>query len=470
MVIYLAVLFSLTILSSKKTKQLDDYYLGGRSLGPWTLALTYCATAFSTSLLVGNTGAGYVNGFAQMWIAPAQALAILVGFMVFQRRFQKMSVRLNVLDVPDFIGERYQSQLLRGLSSLIICVLFVGYIVAIYVGLATLMEVVLGIPYWVAILVAGITTAVYVTFGGYLAVAYSDVFQGWILIAGTLIITVFALSRVGGITGAVASLKATNPGMLATPGPQGWLMWLTPVLVFSIGHYGQPQQIQRFFTLKNKKHVTTAALVSTIFTLIMVAVPNFLGPLAKVLFPALERADMAFPMLVQELLPAGLAAIILVAAMAAGMSTNDSVLLVASSAFSRNIVQKIFKPDMSDEKVLKIGRITAFSLGIIGMLFALKPPQLLLSLTVFVWAVFCAAFMAPLLYGIFWRGATKMGAIVSMVAGSALAIIWELVGQPWGIHPVFVSVIFAFIVLPLVSHFTPKLPGKLIDQLFVKKA
>lgn len=468
MVAYFAVLFAVTIISSKKTKDLDGYYLGGRTLGPWTLALTYCATAFSTSLLVGNAGAAYVNGFAQMWIAPAQALAILVGFMVFQRRFQTMSIRLKVLDVPDFIGERYQSQFMRGLSSALICVLFVGYIVAIYVGLATLMEVILGIPYWVAVLIAGITTAVYVTFGGYLAVAYSDALQGWLLVIGTLLVTVFAISRVGGI-GTVASKLATiDPQMLKTPGSQGWLMWLTPVLVFSLGHYGQPQQIQRFFTLKNKKQVTTAALVGTLFTLVMVSMPNLLGPFARVLFPTLERADMAFPMLVQELLPAGFAVVILVAALAAGMSTNDSVLLVASSAFARNIMQKIIKPDLSDEAVLKIGRITAFALGIIGMVFALKPPQLLLMLTVFVWAVFSAAFMAPLLYGIFWRKATKAGAIVSMVSGASIAFIWEVIGKPLGIHPLFVSVLFAFIALPVVSHFTPKLPEQLVNKLFAK--
>lgn len=466
---YLIMMFVIGWYTAKRTKNIGDFYLGGRSLGPWALALTYCATSFSTSLLVGNAGLAYKVGFAQTWIAPAQAMATLIAFMFFQARYRSFSIKLKAIDVPDFLGERYKSNLVRGWSASLIFVLQIGYIVAVTKGMALLLQTLVGVPYWVGVLVAGTISTVYITAGGYLADVYSDVVQGVIMIVGVLILAPVVIHAGGGLAGLTERLAAIDPRLITVPGAQSVIAWLTPVLVFSIGTWGQPQHVVRLFTLKHKKHIAAAAVVATIFTLVIVLIPNLLGAYARVIFPNLAQPDLAFPMLV-TLLPVTLGYIILCAALAAGMSTTDSVILVASSALCRDLIQKVINPKISDQTVFKMGRWVSFAIGIIGTLMALKPPPLLLLLTVFIWGCFASGLMAPLLYGIYWKGATTAGAAVSMIGGSSLAIIWQLLNKPFGIHPLFPGVIFAFVALPLVSWFTRQLPADFVSGLFTKSA
>lgn len=463
-IIYIAIVWFIADQARRKTTGLNDYLCP--KLGPWTVALTGFATAFSTSTLVVGAGFGYGFGVTALWIAVPQAFGLAVMFLLFSLPINRMTTRLGSLTISEFLGERYKSDAVRGLAAIILFVFCVGHLIVIYRGVGLVITQVMNVPYWLAVVLAGFLAAIYTSYGGQIAVAETDVFQGWLMTAGMLILIPVAIIRGGGMSNIHLKLAEISPKFVETPGNYPWGVFLGLVLVFSVGMLGQPQLLYRTMFIKNKRDIPKIAVISFFISLVAVFIAFYCGITAKVLLPNLASSDLAMPTLLTTLLHPILATVLMVAMCAAAMSTTDSILIMASSALSRDLYQKVINPKASDQMVQKLSGRLSLLLGAIGTLWALKPPEAFIFLMAFVWAVWTAAYMFPILYGIYWRGVTTNGALAGMILGPLAAVIWKQLGQPFGIHPLFPGMLVSALVIPIVSSFTQKLPKEFIDMLF----
>ncbi len=465
--IYVAACYWIANNARRQGSTLKDYLCP--SMGPWTIALTGFATAFSTSTLVVGAGFGYQYGASVLWFAVPQAFGLAVMFLLFSAPMYDMRRKLGSLTVSEFLGARFKSDKIRGWAAIILFVFCVGNLIVIYRSLGLVVAQAMGIPYWVAVVVGGILAAFYTFYGGQLAVAQTDVLQGWLMTGGVLILFPIALSRVGGLSELYLKLGEISPQLTSSPGNFQIGILLGMVLVFSVGMLGQPQILYRTMFIRSKKDIPTIALVSFFVSLVACYIAFHCGMVGKVLIPTeLATSDLAMPTLIISVLNPVLAAVLVTAMCAAAMSTADSVLIMASSAITRDIYQKFINKEASDDRVKKLSGILALVLGAIGTIWALYPPSWFLFLMAFVWAVWAATYMFPFLYGLYWRGTTTNGVFASMVLGPLTAVIWKQMGQPFHIHPLFPALLVAGLTIPIVSSFTPKLPDEFLNELFDK--
>lgn len=465
-IIYIAIVCWIANRARQRTTGLNDYLCP--KLGAWTVALTGFATAFSTSTLVVGAGFGYGFGVTALWMAAPQALGLAVMFLLFSVPINRMTTRLGSLTISEFLGERYKSDVVRGLAAIILFVFCVGHLIVIYRGVGLVITQVMNVPYWLAVLLAGFLAAIYTSYGGQIAVADTDVFQGWLMTIGVLILIPVAIIKGGGMSAIHLKLAEISPKLIETPGNYQWGVFMGLILVFSVGMLGQPQLLYRTMFIRNKKDIPKIAVISFFISLVAVCIAFYCGVTAKVLLPNLASSDLAMPTLLTTLLHPILATVLMVAMCAAAMSTTDSILIMASSAISRDLYQKVINPKATDEMVQKLSGRLSLLLGAIGTVWALKPPQAFIFLMAFVWAVWTAAYMFPILYGIYWRGVTTNGAIAGMILGPLAAVIWKQMGQPLGLHPLFPGMLASALVIPIVSSFTQKLPEEFLDMLFAK--
>lgn len=467
-VVYALVVLWIAKVAQGRTKTLEDY-LRPR-LGPWVVAFTGFATAFSTSVLVVGASFGYRFGAVAVWIAVPQALGLAALFLVFAPRMTLMVDRLGSLTVPEFLGERYKSDAIRALASVILFIFCVGYLIVVYRGLGVVLASILNISYTTAVVAAGLLSAIYVAFGGQLAVANTDVLQGWLMTGGLLILFPMALMRAGGMSEIHARLAEISPKMVEFPGNFAPGILIGLILVFSLGMLGQPQLLNRIMFIRNRRDIPKIAIITVIVGVFAAWISYYSGAVSRVLIPGLTDPDTALPELIKLLMHPVLAAVLVTAITAAAMSTTDSLLIMAAGAVSRDIYQKLINRKASDEITQKLGAALSLLLGLLGMLMALKPPAWFIYLMAFVWAVWAATFLFPILYGIYWRGVTTSGGLAGMILGPAVAVIWQVAKQPFKVHPLFPSLLVAAIVIPLVSAFTPKMRPEFLDSLFSKGA
>lgn len=454
--VYLAALIIIGFITGRRTKSVEDFYIGGRKIGPWVTALSFVAAYFSSVVIVGGGGFGYMFGMATLWIG---AINVLLGcticWIVLGPRIRKFTQRLNTMTIPGFFHQRYQSRFVLIFSALVIVLFMVFYNVSILKGMGHIFEVLMNIPYAYAIILAGIIILFYVSVGGYLAVVWTSFIQAWVMGFGLILLTIFSIKAVGGITSANHALQAIDPGLINTPGVWGWSGLISFALIVSFGVWGMPQLVVRFYSIKNLRVLKIGTVVATIGTC-MALLPYFNGAIARALLPGLQNPDLAIPTLAKTVLPPIGSAIVLAAVVAAGMSTFASVLIILSSSLIQDIVKKGMKKDLGQKRVLAYSKLASAIIGIISLIIALRPPALVLTLTAFAWAVIASTTLWPLLFGIYWKKATKLGCAFSMIGGFITALIWMLIGKPFGIHGFVPGIIVGFILMITVSYFTPK--------------
>ncbi|MCD6399750.1 sodium/proline symporter [candidate division WOR-3 bacterium] len=466
LIIYLAVLVLIGLITGRKTKNVEDFYIGGRQIGPWVTALSYVAAYFSSVVIVGGGGFGYIFGMSTLWIGAINVLlGTTVCWIVLGPRIRKFTQRLNTMTIPGFLGKRYRSRFALIFSASIIVLFMIVYNVSILKGMGHIFQVLMNIPYYYGVLISCVIILFYVSIGGYLAVVWTSFIQAWVMGIGLILLSIFSIKAIGGITAANLALERINPGLINTPGVWGWPGLISFALIVSFGVWGMPQLVVRFYSIKNLKVLRIGTVVATIGTCLAL-LPYFNGAIARILLPNLRNPDLAIPTLTKTILSPIGSALVLAAVVAAGMSTFASVLIILSSSVMEDITKSGIGKKLSRGKSLMYGKIASAVIGLISLLIALKPPGLILTLTAFAWAVIASTTLWPILFGIYWKRATKWGCIFSMVGGCVTALIWMAFGKPFGIHGFIPGIIVGLILMIVVSMFTPKFSEEHINKIW----
>jgi SSS family transporter len=441
--VYMVVLVLIGLLSSRRLGGVEDFYIGGRKVGPWVTALSFVAAYFSAVLIIGGGAFGYKYGMATIWIG---AINVLLGctlcWIVLGPRIRTYTKRLGTMTIPDFLGESYGSNAVRLFASVVIFIFLIIYNVSILKGMGHIFEILVGMSYIHAVILSAIVILFYVAIGGYLAVVWTGFFQGWVMIFGLLLLTFTSVWKAGGMTQVHFSLRAIDPGLVSSPGVWGWAGLISFALIVSFGVWGMPQLVVRFYSIKSVNVLRIGTLIVTLGGCIAL-LPYFNGAISRTLLPRLSNPDLAIPTLTKMVLSPLGGAIFLSAVVAAGMSTFASVLIIASSSVVRDLVQKGLGKEISPGRTMTYNRLLSVVVGLASLLIALRPPSLILVLCAFSWAAIASTCLWPLLFAVYWRKASGRTCMASMILGCSTALTWMSLGNPHGIHGFIPGILIA---------------------------
>ncbi|MBU8730011.1 sodium/pantothenate symporter [Cytobacillus oceanisediminis] len=432
LLIFLIIIFLVGLWSSRKidtgSSFLQDYFLGGRQLGGFILAMTMIATYGSASSFIGGPGVAYTQGLGWVLLAMSQVVTGYFVLMVLGKKFAITARKYNAVTIIDFLKERYNSRWVVWLSSLSIIIFLFSAMAAQWVGGARLIESLTGLSYLSALFIFAASVMVYVVIGGFRAVAVTDAVQGGIMFIGTMILLVAVIMAGGGIPNIISDLSSENPNLIT---PFGFDGGLTPLYVSSfwilvgVGVVGLPQVAVRAMSYKNARAMHRAIIIGTIVVGFIMLGMHLIGVFARPILPGIEVGDKVMPLIAMEVLPPWLAGIVLAAPMAAIMSTVDSLLLLVSSAIVKDVYINYIKPDAKEAAIKKLSFAVTALLGILVCIMALSPPDLLIWLNLFSFGGLEAAFIWPVVLGLYWAKGNRYGAVASMITGTASYILFH---------------------------------------------
>jgi SSS family solute:Na+ symporter len=466
------MLMAIGIWAARRSRTADDFIIGGRTIGPWVTALSFIAVYYSSVLIIGGGAFGYRFGMGTLWIG---AINVLVGstlcWIVLGRRIREFTERMGVSTISGFFAKRYNSPEAGIFSAAIVFLFLILYNVSVVKGMANSFEVLMGLPYWGGVLLSGLVIIFYVVLGGYIAVVWTSFIQAWVMIFSLLLLTFRTIHAVGGLSVGMEKLQQLGPGFVETPGVWGWAGLVSFCLVVSLGVWGMPQLLIRFYSIKDTKTFRLGTVIVTVGASIAL-LPYLNGAFSRLLIePELtgKAVDLAIPKLAEIVLSPWGAAVLLAGVVAAGMSTFAGILLIVSSSLVRDIFKNGLKKELSNKQEIKATRIVSLAVGLVSLAIALKPPALILVLTGFSWAVIASTNLWPLLFGIYWKRASRLAAFVSMVTGAATALLWTWAGKPWGVHG-FIAGSAVSLVVILVLSFVPWSPPEgHLERIFGEK-
>ncbi len=465
--LYLALLFVIGLVSRQQAKSATGFYLGGRSIGPWVTAFSFVAAYFSSVVIIGGGGFGYKFGMATLWVGATNVLVgTLLAWIVLGARTRVMTGWLDSITMPDFFARRFAAPEARVISAAVVTVFLVVYSVSVVQGMGNAFSVLIGLPYTLGVLASALIIVVYVALGGYVAVVWTGFVQGIIMIVALALLAVLATARIGGLAAVFERLGAVEGGrFLQTPGGWGWPGLVSYSMIVSLGVWGMPQLMTRFYSIKNVKVLRLGTVVATIGGT-MALLPYFSGALARVLFPDLASADQAIPTLVKAVMPPWASAVFLAGVIAAGMSTFSAVLLVSVSSLVKDLVRDGLGARLSNRAEVRLSRAVSVAVGLAAVAVALKPPAMILVITGFAWAVIASTTLWPYVCGLYWRGATRAGVAGAMVGGCVTALVWMALKNPFGLHGFIPGVTVSLILLVGISLLTRRPDAALLEQAF----
>ncbi|MCU9615103.1 sodium/pantothenate symporter [Caldibacillus lycopersici] len=462
LIIFLVILFIIGFWSNKYVKQsssfIQEYFLGSRELGGFILAMTMMATYGSASSFIGGPGVAYSTGLGWVLLSMAQLPAGYFVLMILGKKFAIVARQYKAVTLIDYLKERYQSKWVGILSALSIIIFLFSSMTAQLVGGARLIESLAGINYTSALFVFVVSVMAYVIVGGFRAVAITDALQGTVMFFGTLILLIATIIAGGGISNIMADLVSENPNLVS---PFGSNRELTPLYVSSfwilvgVGVVGLPQITVRAMSYKNSKAMHRAIIISTIFVGVIMLGMHLIGVFARPIIPGIEIGDSVMPTITMKVLPPFLAGIVLAAPLAAIMSTVNALLILVSSALVKDIYLSYINPSASTKEIKTISFSVTTVLGVIIFLMALSPPDFLIWLNLFAFGGLEAAFIWPVILGLYWKTGNKYGAIMSMLVGVISYILFDrnypsALGMHTVVFPILLSLI-AFIISSLVT-------------------
>jgi SSS family solute:Na+ symporter len=474
--VFVSFLIYSGVSNMRSAKTVNDFFLGGRKVGPWLSAFAFGTTYFSAVIFIGYAGnVGWNFGLAGLWIVVGNTLVgSLLGWWLLAKRTRTMTIRLNTMTMPQFLSARYQSPGMKIYAALVIFIFMVPYSASVYMGLSYLFEKIFGIPYLYAVLAMALLTGIYLILGGYKAVALTDFIQGSVMLfgVGVLLWYVIKAPEVGGILPAVQKLTAIDPGLTAIVSP-GWVSVASLVVLTSLGAWGLPQMVQKFYAIRDEQAIKPAMLVASAFALIVSFGAYFTGGLTRLFFAELPvdaatgtpSTDLLMPQLINNILPEAAAAVILILVLSASMSTLASLVLVSGSAVALDLLPTI-KPNLTEKQRVLVLRILCAVFIVISLSLALAKPTIILTLMALSWGTVAGAFLAPYLYGLFWRDTTSMGAWVGSLCGLTISIVFSTI-YPKAIPTVgSAAMLIPLVVVPLVSWVTKPLPTEHLNYVF----
>jgi solute:Na+ symporter, SSS family len=477
--VFLAAMVAIGIWGMRKTKTLNDFFLGGRNIGPWISAFAYGTTYFSAVLFIGFAGTfGWNFGLNSLWISCGNALfGALAAWFILGRRTRRMSQNLDAMTMPEFFAERYGSKVMKLFTAALIFIFLLPYSASVFQGLSYLFEANFHIPYDVALLVMIGITGLYLVLGGYFAVTLTDFIQGIIMLFGSLAMVAILIGKEGGLVNSVNHIIQNYSQHIPVEKMPSILTIASLVFMTSFGTWGLPQMVQKFYAIKDEKVITKAAIATTVFAVVIVFSAYFTGAMSHLFFTPdkLPMAggkiafDQIIPVMLTSNLPAILMAVILLLVLSASMSTLSSLVLVSSSSVAIDMYKGHINPKVTKENSLFMMRFLSILFVIISYLVAKFKIAIIVTLMSLSWGVVAGAFMAAYVYGLYWKRTTKAGAAAGMITGMALAIgLFYVLGKGNSPLASSIAMIVPFGVIPLVSLFTKAPQKKIIDKAFDK--
>lgn len=484
LLLFFSVMVGVGIYSRKHATSMNDFVLGGRSVGPWLTAFAYGTSYFSAVVFVGYAGQfGWKYGLASTWVGLGNAvLGSLLAWVVLGRRTRIMTHHLKAATMPDFFGKRYDSNALRIAASAIVFIFLIPYTASLYNGLSRLFGMAFDVPYAVCVILMATLTGVYVILGGYMATAINDFIQGIIMLAGIVAVILAVLNGQGGFMQAVRSLSEIPNDVPVTLGQQGaFTSFFGPdpvnlmgvVILTSLGTWGLPQMVHKFYTIRNEKAVNTGTVISTIFAVIISGGCYFLGGFGRLFDnPGIyaEDGSIIYDGIIPSMLstlPDVLIGIVVILVLSASMSTLSSLVLTSSSTLTLDFIKGNLMKDLSDKKQLLITRILIVFFIIISVILALDPPTFIAQLMGISWGALAGAFLAPFLYGLFWKRVTKAAVWASFAAGVGITVsnmFLHFIASP--INAGAIAMVAGLVIVPVVSVLTPKPEKQHMDSIF----
>ncbi len=486
LIVFFAVMIGVGIYARKSTSNVNDFVLGGRGVGPWLTAFAYGTSYFSSVVFVGYAGQfGWKYGLASTWIGIGNAvIGSLLAWLVLGRRTRVMTQKLDAKTMPEFFGKRFDSKALRIAGSAIAFIFLVPYTASIYNGLSNLFGMAFNIDYKVCIVVMALLTGVYVIVGGYMATAWNDFIQGIIMLIGICAVIVAVLNGQGGFMNAIKELSmiSADNAVSALEGSQGlYTSFFGPdpvnlvgvIVLTSLGTWGLPQMVHKFYAIKDERAVKTGTIVSTFFAIIVAGGCYFLGGFGRLFDTAAiykEDGSVAFDMIVPQMLstlPDLLIGIVIVLVLSASMSTLSSLVMTSSSTLTLDFLKDVVIKNMSEKTQLVVMRVLIAVFIILSVVLALNPPTFIAQLMGVSWGALAGAFLAPFMYGLYSKKITKPAVWASYIVGVGITVsnmFLKFIASP--INAGAIAMVAGLIVVPIVSLITPKMKKEYVDDIF----
>ena len=462
-VTYLLLLFALAVWSSKATTNMDGYFIAGKKLPYWVVAFSTNATGESGWLLLGLTGMAYSVGVHALWVVAGELVGITLCWFIVARRLKVEADRYGSITVPDYLESRFADSrhILRFISVCIILAMVLTYIAAQMIAAGKAFSDFMHISYVQGVILGALVTALYTVIGGYKAVAYTDVVQGLLMLTALILLPAFTIMEAGGLSAVMDGLNNIDPVLMQMSGVHGWsaagFVAVASFLAIGLPFLGVPQVLVRFMSIKDEGQVVKAGMISIACLLCFTLGAVMTGLSGRVLFPDLADPELIMPTLSRELFPPLVTGLLVVVLLAAIMSTVDSLLILVSSAVTRDFLQKIVSPNVTDRKLVFIGKVSTFLIGVCALFIALIESRAIFWFVLFSWSGLGAAFGPVIICSLLWKKVTLPGAIAGVLGGFLITILWvvflkELVFNMYEMIPGFFGGLLLIIVVSLLTR------------------
>ena len=492
-ILYLCfVIFTGVMIGRRSKKSAEGFYLGGRGIGPLVTAMSAEASDMSSWLLMGLPGVAYLTGVADAsWTAIGLALGTYLNFLLVAKRIRRYSVRLDAITIPAFISKRYQEKrpVIMCIASLIILIFFIPYVASGLAAIGKLFNSLFGWNYMVAVIIGAVVIISYTSVGGFSAVATMDLIQSIIMTCALVVITCLGIYQAGGLDVVVENAKAL-PGYLsftqtydaaahaAKPYP---FLNIASMMAWGLGYFGMPHILVRFMAIRDENELKLSRRIASVWVVISMTVAVCIGMIGYSVskagrIPVLEgSASETVIVQISNLLssygvfPAIVAGLILAGILAATMSTADSQLLAAASAFSENLLQDVFGIKLTQKQTMVVARLTVICIAIVAVFLAADPSSSVFKIVSFAWAGFGATFGPAVLFALFWKRSNRQGILAGLVVGGVMVFVWKFViaklGGMFAIYELLPAFLCACAAIVVVSLITPA-PSKEVTDLY----
>jgi len=441
-VLYALMIIVIGLLSLRKTKSFNEFFLGGGNVGPWMTAFSYGTAYFSAVLFIGFAGMiGWNFGYSGLWIAFFNAFAgVLIVWAFLGWRIKKMATETGVTTMSEFLEKRYKYPLFKLLSAIVIFVFMIPYSAAVFMGLSYLFTANFAIAYEYALLGMGILTAVYLVMGGYRSMARIDMIFGVIMVIGVIVLLSSTIIKGGGISNITHSLHNIEPALTKAIGPPGWWPLFSLVFLTSVAPFAMPQLVQKFYAIRNRQAVKTGMIASTAFAFLIGGVAYFVGSTTRIFLspentPAafhdgMPIADRLMPELLTNVIPDTLAVVILLLILSASMSTLAALVLISSSSFSRDFYAGFINKKISDHSLTLLMRLMSAFFVFLSVGLAYMNFDSIVAILGISWGALGSFFLGPFVWGLFSKRVNRIGALVSGIGGLAICLVLYFTGMP----------------------------------------
>ncbi|MCF8777296.1 sodium/proline symporter PutP [Vibrio sp. IRLE0018] len=471
---YLLLMVAIGLYAYKKTSSSSDYFLGGRSLGPWPAALSAGASDMSGWLLLGLPGYAYAAGIESFWLAGGLLVGTWANWLVSAKRLRTYSIQTDALTLPEFLSRRFddKSKLIQTISAFFILLFFLFYTSSGLVAGGKLFETVFGLDYSTAVIIGTLCVVSYTLFGGFLAVSWTDLVQGLLMAAALMIVPIAVME--GGFGQLTTDMHNINPELLTlwndAKGEPLSAIAIISLVAWGLGYFGQPHILARFKASRTNRELGTARRIAVSWTALSMAGAILVGLVGLVWVnghPGTELGDgeKIFMLLVNSVFHPVIAGILLAAILAAVMSTADSQLLVSSSALAEDFYKQVIKQDASSQEIVMVGRIGVVVISIIALVLAMTPDSSVLGLVSYAWAGFGAAFGPAVVLSLYWKGMNRNGALAGILIGGITIVVWkQLTGGWFDVYEIVPGIIFSTIAIIAVSKLTGGADKAVLEQ------